>query len=67
MWARSLGLEDPLEEEMATHPVFLLGKSHGQRSLADYSPQGCKELDTIDNHSFTGTLELNYPFRLVPL
>ena len=32
------GLEDPLEEDMATTPVFLLGKSHGQRSLADCSP-----------------------------
>ena len=30
---RSLGGEDPLEEEMATTPVFLPGKSHGQRSL----------------------------------
>ena len=29
MLVRSLGLEDPLEEEMATHPVFLPGKSHG--------------------------------------
>ena len=26
-------------------PVFLPGKSHGQRSLAGYSPQGHKELD----------------------
>ena len=25
-------------------PVFLPGESHGQRSLADYSPQGRKEL-----------------------
>ena len=28
----------PLEEEMATHSVFLPGKAHGQRSLAEYSP-----------------------------
>jgi len=28
-----LGQEDPLEEEMATTPVFLPGESHGQRSL----------------------------------
>ena len=28
-------------------PVFLPGKSHGQRSLAGYSPWGCKEWDTI--------------------
>ena len=32
-WVRSLGWEDPLEEGMATHPVFLPGESHGQRSL----------------------------------
>ena len=29
-------------------PVFLPGESHGQRSLADYSPQCCKELDTTE-------------------
>ena len=27
-------------------PVFLPGKHHGQRSLAGYSPWGCKESDT---------------------
>ena len=26
-------------------PVFLPGKSHGQRSLAGYSPWGCRESD----------------------
>ena len=36
---QSFGWEDPLEEKMATH-------SHGQRSLAGYSPWGPKELDT---------------------
>ena len=30
----SPGWEDPLEKEMETTPVFLSGKSHGQRSLA---------------------------------
>ena len=29
-------------------PVFLLGKSHGQRSLAGYSPWGREELDTTE-------------------
>ena len=29
-------------------PVFLLGESHGQRSLAGYSPWGRKELDTTE-------------------
>ena len=28
-----LGQEDPLEKEMAPTPVFLPGKSHGQRIL----------------------------------
>ena len=27
--------------------VFLLGKLHGQRNLAGYSPQGCKESDRL--------------------
>ena len=45
MWVRSLGLEDPLKEDMATQ-VFLLEKSPGQRSLVGYSPQGHKESDT---------------------
>ena len=81
-WVLSLGLEDPLEEGMATHssilawripmdqvalwatvydhhkesdmterlntpiPVFLPGEFHEQRSLAGYSPWGCKESDT---------------------
>jgi len=36
---RSLGQEDPLEKEITTHSsIFLPGKSHGQRSLAGYSP-----------------------------
>ena len=42
-WVRSLGQEDPLEKEMATTPVFLPGESHGQRSLAGYSPRGHKD------------------------
>ena len=45
MWVQSLGQEDPLEEGMATpSPLFLPGESHGQRSLAGYSPWGQKEL-----------------------
>jgi len=43
-WVQSLGWEDPLEKGS---PVFLPGKFHGQKSLAGYSPWGCKEWDTI--------------------
>ena len=48
MWIGSLGREDPLEEEMAIHSSILPEKSHGQRSLVDYSPKGCKELNMIE-------------------
>ena len=38
MQAWLMGREDPLEKQMAPTPVFLPGKSHGQRSLVGYSP-----------------------------
>ena len=44
----SLGQEDPLEKEMQPTPVFLPGESHGQKSLAGYSPWGCKGSDTSE-------------------
>ena len=44
--SRSLGREDPLEEGMATTPIFLPGESHGQRSVVGYSPWGRTESDT---------------------
>ena len=50
---QSLGQEDPLEKEMATHSNTLAMDRgvwwvtvHGQRSLVGYSPWGHKELDT---------------------
>ena len=46
MWARSLGWEVSLNEEMATPPVILPEKSHGQKSLESFRPWGRKELDT---------------------
>ena len=33
---QSLGGEDPLEKEMATHSIILPGKSYGQQSLVGY-------------------------------
>ena len=45
----SVGQEDPLEEEMAPHSSILAWKSHGQRSLAGYSPWGCKQSDTTEH------------------
>ena len=45
-WVRSLGQEDPLEKGMATHSSILAWRIPWKRSLAGYSPWGCKELDT---------------------
>ena len=51
-----LGGEDPLEKKMEPTPVFLSGKSHGQRSLAGYSPWGRKESDATE-HTHTPCAE----------
>ena len=37
----------PWRRACQTTLVFWPGESHGQRSLVGYSPQGCKELDTL--------------------
>ena len=59
-WVRSLGWEDLLEKGMATTPVFLPGKFHGQRDLVDCSPQSHKELDTTEQftHTHKNTLKI---------
>ena len=38
----------PWRRKWQSTPVFLPGESHGQRSLAGYSPWGHKELDTVE-------------------
>ena len=45
---QSLGRDDPLEKKMLPTPVFLSGKSCGQRSLAGRSPWGLKESDMTE-------------------
>ena len=47
-WGRSPG-----KKEWQPTPVFLPGKSHERRSLADPSPWGCKELDTTEQLTHT--------------
>ena len=49
MLDQSMGQEDPLEEGIQPTPVFLSGESHGQRSLAGYSPWGHKESNTTEH------------------
>ena len=38
-WVQFLGWEDPWRRKWQPTPVFLPGESHGQRSLAGYSPR----------------------------
>ena len=46
-------------------PVFLLGKFHGQRSLVDYSPWGCKDLDMTEQlNTHTQLLDRIQQWRL---
>ena len=45
-WVRSLGWEDPLEEEMATHPSILAWEI--PRTEEGYSPWGRKVSDTTE-------------------
>ena len=45
---RSLGREDPLQKEMATHSSTLAWRIHGGRSLVGYSPWSCKESDMAE-------------------
>ena len=51
MWVQSLGREDSLEEGMATYSSILPGESHGQRSVAGYSPWGHKGSNTTERLS----------------
>ena len=41
----------PWRRKWQPTPVFLPGESHVQRSLAGYSPQGHKKLDTTESFS----------------
>ena len=63
----SLGREDPLEEGT---PVFLPGKSHGQRSLMGYIPwslTGRTRLERLCNSSSRTFLEKNLTNKGFPL
>ena len=59
-WVRKI----PRRRAWQHTPVFLPEESHGQRSLAGYNPQGCKELDMIKLLSMhTYTIQLSLFFK----
>ena len=64
-WVRKISRR----REWQPTPVFLPGKSHGQRSLACYSPWGCKELDMTEQltkHTHSWIISKNYLSFLPP-
>ena len=69
MPTQPLGQEDPLEVEMATHSSILPRKSHGQRSLAGYSPCGYRKSRTrlrgINNSKWHTCLVLFPPKKVL--
>ena len=48
-----LSREDPLEKEMATHSSILACGFPLTEEAMDYSPWGCKELDTTEVNKTT--------------
>ena len=48
----------PVKRNSLPTPIFWPGEFHGQRSLAGYSPWGCKESDTAEQ------LSLSHHFQL---
>ena len=53
-WVQSLGQEDPLEKEMATHSSIIAWRIPGtEEPGGGYSPRDCKESDTAVWLTFT--------------
>ena len=52
-WVRSLGQEDPLEKEMATHSSILAWRIPWTEEPGGYSPWGRKESDTTERLHFS--------------
>ena len=60
MQVQFLGQEDPLGRAWQPIPVFLPGESHGQRSLAGYSPGVVKSRTQLKQFSKHWVLSLEF-------
>ena len=54
-WVQSLGWKGPLEKGKGARSSALAWRTHGQRSLAGYSPRGHREPDTAERLSAAHT------------
>ena len=69
MWdtrVRSLGQEDPLEKEMATHSSTLAWRIHGRRSLVGYSPCDLKKSDMTERVHFLSKVKDKLLYLTLP-
>ena len=63
-WVRSLGWKVPWRRAWHPTAVCLPGESSRQRSLAGYSPRGCKELDTTEQQQQKPYQSHCFPFKM---
>ena len=59
--------EGPLRRKWQPTPVFLPRESHGQRSLAGYSPWGCKKSDMTERLILILTVCLDWKTGKIPI
>ena len=55
-WVRSLGREDPLEKEMATHSSILAWRIPWMEEPCGLQSMGCRELDMTERLHFTSLM-----------
>ena len=60
MWVQSLGQEDLCRRKWQPPPVFLSGKSHGQRSLASKAHGVTQKSDTMTCKLYTLIFNLSH-------
>ena len=62
-WVRSLGREDPLEKEMATHSSILAWRIPWTEELGGLQSTGRKESDTTERLHFTSLLHATHSLK----
>ena len=65
-WVQSLDWEDTQRRRWQPTPVFLPGEFHGQRSLAGYSPWGCKQSNMTERLSLFTFVPVRYAEYYIP-
>ena len=64
-WVQSLGWEDSLEEDMATHSSLLAWRIPWPEEPGSYSPWGCKgQAQLGDCHFIKGAAAVGFPSSL---